>query len=117
MGARSIMVHRATVQKDTATGTDAYGNPKPASWATHIASLACYYYTKTKTEIYDGDKQAVVAMQRLLVPLGTDITEKHRITAIKNRLGTSLISNPMLIRAVVKRKTHFELDLQECGSG
>ena len=49
----------------------------------------------------------------MICPLGTDITELDRITAIKDRLSADIIANTMRIHSVVRRKDHLALTLEE----
>ena len=110
---RSRMTMRATVQRDTASGPDGFGLPNAASWTAHIASLACWVFTKVEREVIDGDKTAILAVHKMLVPLGTDIIEHDRVTAIKDRLAADIIANTMRIHAVIRRATHLECLLEE----
>ena len=109
------MTMRATVERDGATGTDGFGMPNAASWASHIASQACFLYISRKgeREIIDGTKTVVLASQKVLMPLGTDITENDRITSVKDRIGTVLAANTMRINSVVRRHNHIELSVTE----
>ena len=108
---------RATVQRDTASGTDGFGLPNAASFTAHIASLACYVWTnpgrESEREIIDGAKTVILADHKMICPLGTDITELDRITAIKDRLSADIIANTMRIHSVVRRKDHLALTLEE----
>ena len=103
---------RATVQRDTATGTDGFGMPNAESFTAHLASLPCWVYTKGEREIVDGTKTAILADHKMLVPIGTDITEDDRVTAIKDRLAANIIANTMRIHAVIRRATHLECQLE-----
>lgn len=117
MSARNAMTHRALVQRDTSTGTDDYGQPNIPSWITFHTALACHYWTKTEREVIDGQKTAVIAKHRLLVPAGTDIKERDRVASIRDRSGNTLVGNTMLIRSVIRKETHIELDLEEYSGG
>ncbi len=110
------MTHRATVQRNTPAGTDGFGGPGAAVWGSHLASLKCWYYhmsTTPEREVIDGDKSATLDTAKLMVPLGTDITEADRITAIKDRTGGSIVANTMKIRSVTYRHNHLELVVEE----
>lgn len=117
MTARATMTHRALVERGVSVGTDDFGHPNPPAWDTHIASLPCRLWTKSEREIADGNKLVILAVHKLLVPLNTDITESDRIASIKDRLGNTLVGNLMLIRSVIRKETHLELDLEEVSSG
>ena len=107
------MIHRATVQRNTPAGTDGFGGPGAAVWAMHIASLHCWFYAKSGREVINGEKSAVLGSHKMLIPLGTDITEADRITAIDDRLGASIMANTMRIHSVTHRHSHLELEVEE----
>jgi len=113
MTARSRMTMRATVQRNVPAGTDGFGGPGAAVWGAHIASLACWAYTGREREIIDGDKTVVLADHKMMVPLGTDITEDDRVTAIKDRLAVDIIGNTMRIHSVIRRTDHIQVSLEE----
>ena len=108
MGSRQRMTQRALVQRAT-TVDDEYGMPGPAAWATHIASLACWLYSRVEREVMDSRKTAVVEDLRLLVPKGTDVTERDRINGVLDRRGSTIRSGILLIESVVNRRSHLEL--------
>ena len=54
MTARSRMTQRALVERATSPDTDDSGNPKPGTWATHIAALACWLYGSVEKEPVTG---------------------------------------------------------------
>ncbi len=111
------MTHRATVQRNTPAGTDGFGGPGAAVWGSHIAALHCWFYAKgsvgVEREVIDGDKSVTLGSHKLLIPLGTDITEADRITAIDDRLGVSIMANTMRIHSVTHRHNHLELEVEE----
>lgn len=111
MAARNAMTERATVQRAT-TVIDSLGQPTP-TWAAHLPSLPCRWWTKDENEVMDGQKVAVFSPTRILVPIGTDILVTDRITAIKNRAGVTLVGNTLQIRAVIRRRGHKEVRLME----
>lgn len=104
---------RATVQRDTQTGTDAFGLPDAPTWTAHIASLPCFIWTKAEREVIDGEKTAILADHRMLCPLGTDITEDDRITVVKDRLGANIIANTMRVHTAIYKRSHIECWLEE----
>ena len=107
------MTMRATVQRNTPAGEDGFGGPGAATWGSHLASLPCWAYTKGEREIIDGDKTVVLADHKMMVPLGTDVTEDDRVTAIKDRLAVNIIANTMRIHSVIRRTDHIEVGLEE----
>lgn len=108
MAARQRMTQRALVQRATSV-TDDYGNPGSATWATHIASLACWLWSQVEREVLDTRKSAVVEDLRMIVPSGTDITEKDRINGVTDRRGDVVRAGILVIESVVNRRSHLEL--------
>ena len=111
--ARAKMTMRAAVQRDGASGTDGFGQPNAASWASHLSSLACWVWTPSEREVVDGAKTATIGSHKMIVPRGTDITEDDRITAITDRRASTIIGNTMRILSVVDRGNHLALDIEE----
>lgn len=115
MAARNHMVHRASVQRST-RATDDLGLPGIPTWSSQYVSLPCRWWAPTgmgRYEIMDGEKVLISNDQRMLVPLDADVIEADQVTAIKDRKGTSLVSNTMQIRAVIRRRDHKEVRLVE----
>jgi head-tail adaptor len=114
-GARGRMRHRATVERATATPDG--GGGETLGWNTHIASLPCWTWFDARREgaleETQGDKVTVLEDRRMIVPLGTDITEKDRIAVVKDRRGATLFAGPMRIESVGRRDDHMELYLSE----
>lgn len=114
-------IHRALIQRNTAGAADPYGNQGVENFTTHIASLRCRYWIPKDTgslrESSDTSKSAIVIDARLIVPKGTDITEADRILWVKDRNGTMIVSRPLGIDGIARRKDHLELLVQEVRSG
>ena len=108
----ATFIHRATVERDTPAATDSYGQPGISSFATHI-TLDCRVYSQKRTIVRDGDKDATTVQLRIAYRLGKDIVTGDRITAVKDRNGTTLYSATYEIRQPVRRVGHMEADLQE----
>jgi len=109
----SMMNHRATVQRDGASGTDDWGNPNIPSYAAHIASQRCYVWIRTKKDVSDEGKTALVDETRMMIPLGVDVLREDRITAIKDRAGTTLLAGNYQVVSVDRMDTHQELLLEK----
>jgi len=108
---RSRMTHRCTIERDGA-GSDAEGNPATPAWATHLSAQPCFYWSASEVEAVDVTRTAVVEDGRLLLPKGTDVTERDRVNGITDRLGNAVRSGVLNIRAVVSYGTHLELVVQ-----
>ena len=117
MSIRTRMIARATVERNSETGTDAHGHPLVEAWAFHL-TLPCRVYNDNKRLIIDGDKTATIGQLRIAYPLlnnngkNIDVTEADRITAVKDRKGTSLYTDDYDIRQITRKYTHYEADLK-----
>lgn len=118
VSSRVALTHRATIERDVnAFGeADAYGNPLAPSWQTHLEELPCRAWAAGSVqggggrEIADARKTVVVLDRRMVVPLGTDVTEADRVAEVTER-GTVVLAGPMAIEAVLHRPDHIELVL------
>ena len=120
MTARSRMTLRAHVQRSTSPGEDDFGNPLPAEWAEHIASLPIWVHGSTEKEAVTEETTAVVADLKALVPLGTDITEQDRLggtidgtthDAVVDRQGNTVYPGVLGIEAILWQRSHLQLTL------
>ena len=110
--ARGRMIMRATVERPT-SGTDAWGNESAPTWSVHPSNpIPCWAWVKSAREIIDGDKVATVRDFRLMMPSGTDITERDKIANISDRMGAVLFPGPIGIDTVERQPGHLELMLQ-----
>lgn len=107
------MRHRCKIERDNATGTSDWGGPNEPNWVTHLASLPCRTWFEADAEVIDGDKSAVIEARKIIVPLGTDVTEKDRVAEVKDRLGNVIFTGPAGVRAVGRRADHLELTVME----
>lgn len=101
---------RADVERDAATGTDAYGGavkPNYQAWAT----LPCFVYSKQRREVTDGEKTALVEDLRALFALGADVQEGDEIASVKDRQGAEIMSGRFQIETVQRKHRHIEAGL------
>lgn len=110
MTSRGRMTMRADVERDTASGTDAYGGPVKPTFTT-LATIPCFIYSKTRREIVDGDKSALVEDLRALFALDADIAEGDEIAAITGRLGVTTMTGRFQIEAIQRKHRHLEASL------
>jgi hypothetical protein len=112
VAARLSLTHRCTIERDTNAGTpDAWGTPETPSWQPHLTELPCRGWTRAGVETADATTTTVVEDMRLIVSLGTDVTEQDRVNGVTDRGTTIIIAGPVGIRAVIGRKDHLELVL------
>jgi hypothetical protein len=105
------MFDRATVERNSETGTDAHGHPLAAVWTFYL-SLHCRVYNGSKTLIVDGKKTATVEALRIAYPLDATITRSDRITLITDRSGRTLYSGNYELSQITRKYTHYEADLK-----
>lgn len=103
--------HRCTIERDANAATeDAWGNPQAPNWQPLATDVPCRAIADSGREPVDADRTVVVVDLRLLLPLGTDVTERDRISAVSER-GAEYLDAPFGIEAVLRRRTHLELHL------
>lgn len=108
---------RATVQRNTATGTDAHGNPVVPVFAEIATSpLACFVWSNTSRELVGDDRTAMIEDMRAMFKLGADIAEGDEIASVANRSGVAIIPGRLRVEGPVQRKhTHLEAALKRVG--
>lgn len=107
------LIHLCTIERDANAATaDDWGAPQAADWQPHITDLICRAWIVSGREIV-ADKTSVVVDDeiRMMVQLGTDVTELDRVGDITDNAGTRIFQGPMGIRAISPRRDHLELTL------
>lgn len=104
---------RAPVERNAATGKDAWGNPVAADFQP-IGTLALFAWSGSSREVRDGAKNAEIEDLRALFALNADIRAGDELVNITNRAGTVLIPGRLRIEGPVQRKhTHLEAALRK----
>jgi hypothetical protein len=104
---------RAVVERNTASGKDAWGQPVAAVWEAVPPPLPCFAWSNQSRELVDGDKSAMLEDMRIMVSLGADLRADDELTAITDRAGTVLIPGRLKVEGPVQRKhTHQEAALK-----
>ncbi|MEL6485643.1 MAG: hypothetical protein AAFQ13_00670 [Pseudomonadota bacterium] len=107
---------RAAVERDTATGTDAWGGPVAPSFTALHDALPCFVWSRSSREMIDGQKTAMIEDLRIMVALGTDLAEGDEITAVSDATGTVIIPGRLKVEGAVQFKhNHLEAALQRIG--
>ncbi|MEK7765271.1 MAG: hypothetical protein AAB368_03440 [bacterium] len=116
MSAANSMTMRADIERDAQMGTDAWGHAKEAAWAGVAFGVPCLAYASAKREAVAAGgggaasiRAAVLEDIRIMMPLGTDVTEKDRIVRVKDRAGALLFPGPFNVEGVQRRRDHLEL--------
>lgn len=108
----SSFFHRATIERNTQSGSDAHGHPDVPTWGSHL-TLDCRVYTNRRALTVDGNKQASKDTLRIAFRLGEDVTRADRVNGITDRKLTTIYSEVFEIRQITRRKDHYEADLVE----
>jgi hypothetical protein len=110
------LTHRARVERNTATGTDAFGGPVAPVFTVLHASLKCFVFSKTSRELTDGAKTAMIEDLRVLLPLNVDLAEGDEFVSVTDALGNAVIAGRLKVEGPVQFKhNHREAALQRIG--
>jgi len=113
--ARLEMTMRAFVERNGTVTSDAYGHPEAPVFAT-LATVPCRVWSRTRREVNDTKKFALIEEIRCAMPLDADVTEDDRIANIQDRLGATIWGGPLRIDAIQQKHTHVEMDLRRIES-
>lgn len=106
----------ARVERNTATGTDSWGNPVAPSFTVLHGALPCFVYSGSGRELQDGTKSAQIEDLRIMIALRADLIAGDEITRVTDRLGREIIPGRLKIEGPVQFKhTHGEAALQRIG--
>lgn len=108
---------RATVERNTASGTDPHGNPVTPVFSEIAASpLSCFVWSKTSRELVGDDRTAMIEDMRAMFALGADIAEDDEIASVTDRKGATIVAGRLRVEGPVQRKhTHLEAALKRVG--
>jgi len=107
---------RAAVERDVATGSDAWGGEPAPEFAVIHTALPCFVYSRSSRELVDGAKTALIEDLRAMFSLTADIAAEDVITAVSDRSGNVLIPGRLKVEGPVQHKhTHVEAALQRIG--
>lgn len=95
------MTHRAVIERDTSTGTDAWNRPVPPVFTTQPETIPCRAWSKSRKEVRDDDKEVLIEDIRALFPKDADIQTGDRVT-VNDRLG-NLIFDSLAVQTVTTR--------------
>lgn len=106
------LTHRGVTQRDANAGSnDGWGNPNPPNWQTHLSAQPCRTQAAAGHDTIEGTTTVVFIEDiRLILPLGTDITDQDRILSVTDR-GITVQDGPLVIRAILTHQDHLEVVL------
>jgi hypothetical protein len=108
---RLSLTHLVTTQRDASAAVDGgWGNPDAPNWKDNLTNVPCRVWTAAGRETVDATTTVVVEDARMIVPLGTDVTERDRLGDVTFR-GAVIFAGPTSVRAVLQRADHLELVL------
>lgn len=107
---------RARVERNIASGEDAWGGPAAPSFTVLHNALPCFVYSSSSRELVDGAKTAMIEDLRAMFALGADLAEGDEITAVSDRAGSVIIPGRLKVEGPVQFKhNHREAALQRIG--
>ena len=111
VSSRANLTHRCDIERGSNAGVDSGGWENTPNWASHLANVPCRAWQPAGREvILEHDSIVIDDEIRLILPLGTDVTEQDRVRAVSYR-GATIYSGPLQIRAILTRKDHLSLIL------
>jgi hypothetical protein len=112
MASRSRMTRRASLERNTSSGDDPWGQPLPPTWTPLPPPLPCWVYTTAKREIVHNQGIEVVEDIRALFPREADVQHGDRVATVTDRLGHILWPGPLEVLTVLRRPDHLEVLLE-----
>lgn len=113
------LIQQAVIERDYG-GVDEFGADQPADWQPYL-TVACRLYWDKSTGIRSADRtfvdpvrQVPLAMGGMILPAGTDVTEKDRIAQV-NRWDAQAqqwvleVSGIIEVLGVLPQDDHIEL--------
>lgn len=110
------LAYLCTIQRDRGGAEDAWHNPQAANWTDHLVNVRCWYWVSPGANAVRrrpaelGSPDAQIDTVNIVLPAGTDVTERDRIrdVTLGDYTGT-LVAGPLTIREVRKRLNYTHL--------
>lgn len=109
---RGLMTLRADIERDLATGTDAYGQPAVPAFQSHLVNQPCWVWSTQRRVVEGGRKTVMVEDWRALFPIEADVAAGDRITAVKDRLGNTKHVGTFELQTIQPKHRHVEAGLE-----
>lgn len=122
-----LMTERALIQRDMGV-VDAYGAPATPDWQPHL-TVSCRLVWDRSSGVRSANRTYVSPVRTvpmdegmILLELGTDVTERDRITQVLSydpqaQTWVPFVDGLMTITAVVPQEDHLELDVSRAHLG
>jgi hypothetical protein len=112
VSSRVALRHQCTIERDTSVGPDSWGQSGEPNWVRHLINIPCRAWTDAAREPVDDTKTVVMEDRRVIVEIGTDVTERDRVASVTNPAGTVIFEGPINIEGVQRYPDHLELLLE-----
>lgn len=109
---RVRMTQRADIERDTATGENAYGHDPAPVWTVHVSNAPCWVWSRQRRETVDGRKTVIIEDLRAMVPVDADIKTGDRFASVKDRRGQEVLAGPLTIETLQYKRLHIEAALE-----
>ena len=97
----SILIHTCTIQRKTATGTDAHGH-ETFTWDNLATLVPCRLETLPQREVQIvSDQRVVIEDLNIMLEPGVDITEDDRITTVVRTADSAALEGTFSVLLVV----------------
>lgn len=113
---RSMMIHRANIERNGTSSTDDWGQPGIPVFASLATDVPCRAWSQRRDERNDEKKFALVETIRCSMPLDQDVTEDDQIAQIADRAGVVIFAGPLRIDTIQYKIQHIEMDLRRIQS-
>lgn len=120
---RPPLRHRATLERNTATGTSPTNQPLAPTFEVVNDDLHCHYWEPERAVdtahagLREGPNTVVVALgPRLLVRTDAEVLVGDRVTEVRSRAGI-VSAEAMRVVEVLWRSSHTEIGLELTSSG
>lgn len=111
MSARNVMTHRTTIRRDTThggAGEDPYGGDGVPTWTTTTTGdVSCRFWHESTRTVMDGNEATEVEVRKVMLPVGTDVTEDDQLGDVRDRRGRLIAQGPMRIDGLGRRLDHI----------
>jgi hypothetical protein len=112
------LAHTCTIERDLQVEADGWGNADVPQFTDYLTGVRCWHWiAPTQNAIYKrppylGTPDAMVDSLNLVLPAGTDVTERDRIKEVRDADGNA-VAGQLAIREVRRRLNHLHLILHE----
>lgn len=92
-------------------GSDPWGNSDSPDWQVVQAAVPCRVWMNAGKEAVSDERTVVISDLRLLLAVGTDVSERDRIGTVEIH-GEAAYVGPFVIELVIRQPDHLELILE-----